>query len=100
MQIKDLISQMEANGDFTVTLLSNGSEQYFTNNTLTSFSNQLPQQISFSKDKDWCVSLQDVGIHLNNESFPMTKDRPIIFMFDASDFLSFDGTSIDHLNNI
>ena len=38
--------------DFTVTLISNGSEQYFSDNTLTNFTNQLPNDISLSKNKN------------------------------------------------
>ena len=51
--------------DFTVTLISNGSEQFFPDNTLTNFTNQLPNDISLSKNKKWYVSLQNLGIDLN-----------------------------------
>ena len=37
--------------DFTVTLISNGSEQYFSDNTLINFANQLPNEISLSRKK-------------------------------------------------
>ena len=54
--------------DFTVTLISNGSEQYFSDNTLTNFTNQLPNDISLSKNKKWYVSLQNFGIDLDYEN--------------------------------
>ena len=54
--------------DFTVTLISNGSEQYFSDNTLTNFTNQLPNDISLSKNKKWYVSLQNLGIDLDYEN--------------------------------
>ena len=38
--------------DFTVTLISNGSEQYLSDNTLTNFTNQLPNDIYLSKHKN------------------------------------------------
>ena len=50
--------------DFTVTLISNGSEQFFPDNTLTNFTNQLPNDISLSKNKKWYVALQNSGIDL------------------------------------
>ena len=90
---------MEVKSDFTLTLLSNGSEKYFTDNTLRSFQNQLPQEIIFDKDKDWCVSLQDVGIHLNYENFAISKDSPIVLAFDASQLQPIVGTKIDRLES-
>ena len=90
---------MEANKDFTLTLLSNGSDQYFSNNTLTSFTNQLPQEIILNKDKDWCVSLQDIGIHLNYENFSISKENPIFLAFDAQDLLPIVGTKIEDLSS-
>ena len=90
---------MEVDSDFTLTLLSNGSEKYFPNNTLTSFENQLPQEIVFSKTKDWCMSMQDIGIHLNYENFAINKDSPIILTFDASHLLPIVGTKINQLES-
>ena len=59
--------------DFTVTLISNGSEQYFSDNTLTNFTNQLPNDISLSKNKKWYVSLQNLGIDLNYENLGIKR---------------------------
>ena len=58
---------METSSDFTATLISNGSEKYHLDNTLTQFTNELPNEIILDGKKDWFVSLQDCGIHLNYE---------------------------------
>ena len=92
--------QMEFNDDFTLTLLSNGSEKYFLDNTFTSFQNQLRQEIIFNQNKNWCVSLQDIGIHLNYENFVTNKDNPILFTFDAKELFPIIGTQIDQLKNL
>ena len=67
--------------DFTVTLISNGSEQYFSDNTLTNFTNQLPNDISLSKNKKWYVSLQNLGINFNYENLGISNDIPSIMIF-------------------
>ena len=72
--------------DFTVTLISNGSEQYFSDNTLTNFTNQLPNDISLSKNKKWYVSLQNLGIDLNYENLGISKDIPSIITFNGDEF--------------
>ena len=72
--------------DFTVTLISNGSEQYFSDNTLTNFTNQLPNDISLSKNEKWYVSLQDFGIDLNYENLGISKDIPSIITFNGDEF--------------
>ena len=62
---------MEAKSTFTVTLISNGSEEYYPSNTLTQFTNQLQNDIVLDEEKDWFVSLQDCGIHLNYENLEL-----------------------------
>ena len=74
--------------DFTVTLISNGSEQYFSDNTLTNFTNQLPNDISLSKNKKWYVSLQNLGIDLNYENLGISKDIPSIITLTAMNLKS------------
>ena len=79
---------MEIDKDFTVTLLSNGSKKYFSDNSLTSFRNQLPQEILLCKQKDWYLSLQDIGIDLNYGNFAIPKDSPLLFTFDPTGITS------------
>ena len=79
---------MEIDKDFTVTLLSNGSKKYFSDNSLTSFRNQLPQEILLCKQKDWYLSLEDIGIDLNYGNFAIPKDSPLLFAFDPTGIIS------------
>lgn len=79
---------MDKDEDFTVTLISNGSEQYYPNNTLTQFTNHLPNELLLNKNKDWFVSIQDIGIHLNYQVLPFPKETPILITFDGNDVLS------------
>ena len=72
--------------DFTVTLISNGSEQYFSDNTLTNFTNQLPNDISLSKNKKWYVALQNLGVNSNYENLGISKDIPSIITFNGDEF--------------
>ena len=72
--------------DFTVTLISNGSEQYFFDNTLTNFTNQLPNDISLSKRKKWYVSLQNLCTDLIYENLGISKDIPSIITFNGDEF--------------
>ena len=46
--------------DFTATLISNGSKLFFRDSTLTNFTNQLPNDLSLSKNKNWHVALQNM----------------------------------------
>ena len=79
---------MDENSDFTVTLISNGSEKYYSTNTLTQFINHLPNEITLDKSKDWFVSLHDIGLYLNYEVLPFPKETPVLITFDGNELLS------------
>ena len=69
---------MDENYDFTVTLISNGSEKYYSTNTLTQFINHLPNEITLDKSKDWFASLHDIGIHSNYKVLPFQTNTRYI----------------------
>ena len=79
---------MDENFDFTVTLISNGSEKYYSTNTLTQFINHLPNEITLDKSKDWFVSLHDIGLHLNYEVLPFPKETPVLITFDGNEVIN------------
>ena len=89
---------METKYTFTVTLISNGSESYYPKNTLTQFTNRLQTDNILDKDKDWCVTLQDCGIHLNYENLAFPKEVPILISFDGNYLLENLGQAIEKLN--
>ena len=72
--------------DFTVTLISNGSEYFYPNNTLTNFTNQLLEDIYLSEDKNWYATLQNIGVHLNYENLGISKDEPLLKAFNGHEF--------------
>ena len=77
---------MDEKKDFTITLISNGSEYFYPNNTLTSFTNQLPDDIYLSEDKNWYATLQNIGVHLNYENLGISKDEPLLKAFNGHEF--------------
>ena len=79
---------MDENFDFTVTLISNGSEKYYSTNTLTQFTNHLPNEITLDKSKDWFVSLHAIGDHINYEVLPFLKETPVLITFDGNELHS------------
>ena len=91
---------METKSTFTVTLISNGSESYYPNNTLTQFTNRLQNDIILDNEKDWCVTLQDCGIHLNYENLAFPKDVPILISFDGNYLLENLGHAIEKVDEI
>ena len=91
---------METKSTFTVTLISNGSESYYPNNTLTQFTNRLQNDIILDKNQDWCVTLQDCGIHLNYENLAFPKEVPILISFDGNYLLENLGQAIEKVDEI
>ena len=77
---------MDEKKDFTITLISNGSEYFYPNNTLTNFTNQLPDDIYLSEDKNWYATLQNIGVHLNYENLGISKDEPLLKAFNGHEF--------------
>ena len=88
---------METSSDFTTTLISNGSEKYHLDNTLTQFTNELPNEIILDGKKDWFVSLQDCGIHLNYENLSFPKNSPVLITFDGNDLVKNLGPALDNV---
>ena len=91
---------MDNGSEFTVTLVSNGSEKYYSDNTLTNFTNQLPLAVPLDESKEWFVSLQDIGIHLNYENISFPKNVGSIQAFDATDLVTDIGENINEIKKV
>jgi len=53
---------MSGNSDFFVALMSNACTDEYTENSLSSFSNKLPQNVVFDNLNEWFVSVHSLGV--------------------------------------
>lgn len=69
---------MSLNNEFFVTLMSNACTNQFTANTLTSFTNKLPQNLTFDNLNEWFVSVHSLGVSTKfyNVKMPRNKHLP------------------------
>lgn len=66
-------------------LLSNGSEDYYPKNTLTSFTNKLPSSFDFNQNEKWEVGIETIGLScvFRNIALPKSKLHPSIIITEC-----------------
>ena len=64
--------------EIVVTLLSNGSSNLFSDNSITLFSNKLHTPINLNPSNYNYVALQDIGLSLNSGNMKTPNQKPAI----------------------
>ena len=76
-------SPLNVRKDFSITTISNGSSDFFKDNTLSRFTNRLPSQVLLNHGNKYEVALESIGISLNYETLSVPeKNSAMIYMFD------------------
>ena len=76
-------SPLNVRKDFSITTISNGSSDFFKDNTLSRFTNRLPSQVVLNHGNKYEVALESIGISLNYETLSVPeKNSVMIYMFD------------------
>lgn len=84
------LKQKMNDSEFFVTVMSNACTDEFNQNTLSSFSNKLPQNLELSNLNEWYVSLHSLGVSskFRNIETPKNKNLPnfklILRLHDSS----------------
>ena len=68
--------------EIVVTLLSNGSSNLFSDNSITLFSNKLHTPINLNPSNYNYVALQEIGISLNSSNIQIPNEKPAIIYFE------------------
>ena len=68
--------------EIVVTLLSNGSSNLFSDNSITLFSNKLHTPINLNPSNHNYVALQEIGISLNSSNIQIPNEKPAIIYFE------------------
>ena len=82
----DTRSSIYAENSFSVTLLSNGSENIYPNNSLTHFTNTFPKKIKLDPSLEHYVALEEIGVDLQLPNIPIPNHSlTSIFLFNYYD---------------
>ena len=69
--------------EIVVTLLSNGSSNLFSDNSITLFSNKLHTPINLNPSNYNYVALQEIGISLNSSNIQIPNEKQLSFILNG-----------------